>query len=63
MTPAERRFLALVTGHTHLRVLLDLAPHVAGISQAIGQLIALGLIEWVESPGDTVSERPRALSK
>jgi hypothetical protein len=43
----ERRFLSAVTGHTPLRVLLDLGIDGPGISQAVVQLAARGLVTQV----------------
>lgn len=41
----ERRFLAAVTGHTPLRVLLDMGFDGPGISAAVETLVAKRLIE------------------
>lgn len=47
LTGAERRLLGSVTGHTPLRVLLDLGQMV-GTGKAIFRLVDLGLVELVE---------------
>ena len=44
----ERSFLSSVTGHTPLRVLLDLGLQSAGAGDAICRLVELGMIEFVQ---------------
>ena len=45
LKPLERRFLSAVTGHTPLRVLLDLGLGQPGIADAIITLAGQGLIK------------------
>ena len=47
LSKIERRFLSAVTGHTPLRVLLDLGLDDPGIGQAVIQLAARGLVSQV----------------
>jgi hypothetical protein len=44
LAPLARRFLGAVTGHTPLRVLLDLGLDAPGIGDAILSLAAHGLV-------------------
>jgi hypothetical protein len=48
LSASERRFLSAFTGHTALRVLLDLGLHSSDAGQAISRLVELGMIELVE---------------
>ena len=48
LSAPERRFLATFTGHTPLRVLLDLGLHSAEAGQSIARLVSMGLIQLVE---------------
>jgi hypothetical protein len=50
LSTLERRFLSAVTGHTPIRVLLDLGLDKPGIGNAIVSLVARGLIKLEESP-------------
>lgn len=61
LQPLERRFLALVTGHTPVHVLEELAGHDPQLSGAVTALCAQGLIDqeddeptsWFDMLGDT----------
>jgi hypothetical protein len=44
----ERRFLGAFTGHTPLRVLLDLGLHSLEANRTVSRLVELGMIELVE---------------
>ena len=47
LSAVEKRFLGAVTGHTPLRVLLDLGLDEPGVSEAILRLATRGLVIWV----------------
>ena len=48
LAPTERRFLAVVTGFTQLRVLLDMGLASTDIRSVVTRLYRLGLIELDE---------------
>ena len=48
LTPTARRFLAMVTGHTPLRVLLDMGGDDPDIGATIRDLSSRGLIKLEE---------------
>ena len=48
LSPSERRFLGAFTGHTPLRVLLDLGLPSSDAGRTVSRLVELGMIELVE---------------
>jgi hypothetical protein len=61
LSPFERRFLAVVTGYTSLRVLLDMGRDGPGIGDAIMRLVEHRLIALEPSVG--ASRRPQGCAE
>jgi len=55
LTATERRFLAVVTGHTPLRTLLDMGIDAPDIGAAIRGLVSRGLIQATDGARDESS--------